>query len=100
MQFNTVFEDMTVNAYLVWDPATRDAAVFDTGTDVSGMLDTIAAKRLTLRAIFVTHTHGDHIFDLDRLREKTGAPSLDRREGTRRRRDEGLRRARRGSSAG
>lgn len=74
-QFNTVFEDMTVNAYLVWDPATRDAAIFDTGTDVSGILDTIAAKRLTLRAIFITHTHGDHIFDLDRLREKTGAPA-------------------------
>lgn len=73
-QFNTVFEDMTVNAYLVWDPATRDAAIFDTGTDVSGMLDTIAAKRLTLCHIFITHTHGDHIFDLDRLREKTSAP--------------------------
>ena len=62
-QYNTVFEDMTVNAYLVWDPATRDAAIFDTGTDVSGMLETIAAKRLTLRTIFITHTHGDHIFD-------------------------------------
>lgn len=74
-QYNTVFEDMTVNAYLVWDPATRDAAIFDTGTDVSGMLDTIAAKRLTLRHIFITHTHGDHIFDLERLLEKTGAPA-------------------------
>ncbi len=74
-QFNTVFEDMTVNAYLAWDPATRDAAIFDTGTDVSGMLETIAAKRLTLRTIFITHTHGDHIFDLDRLREKTGVPT-------------------------
>ena len=73
-QYNTVFEDMTVNAYLVWDPATRDAAIFDTGTDVTGMLETIAAKGLTLRAIFITHTHGDHIFDLDRLSEKTGAP--------------------------
>ena len=73
-QCNTVFEDMTVNAYLVWDPATRDAAIFDTGTDVGPMLDIIAAKKLTLRTIFITHTHGDHIFDLDRLREKTGAP--------------------------
>ncbi len=69
-QCNTVFEDMTVNAYLVWDPATHDAAIFDTGTDVSPMLETIAAKGLTLRQIFITHTHGDHIFDLDRLREK------------------------------
>ncbi len=74
-QFNTVFEDMTVNAYLVWDPATREAAVFDTGADASGILETIAAKKLTPRFIFITHTHGDHIFDLDRLREKTGAPA-------------------------
>ena len=29
-EFNTPFEDMTVNAYLVWDPATKEAAV--TGT--------------------------------------------------------------------
>ena len=26
-QFNTIYEDMTVNAYLVWDPASRLAAV-------------------------------------------------------------------------
>ncbi len=74
-QFNTTYEDMTVNAYLVWDPATRDAAIFDTGADASGMLEMIAEKQLTLRTIFITHTHGDHIFDLDRLREKTGAPA-------------------------
>jgi hydroxyacylglutathione hydrolase len=73
-QFNTPFEDMTVNAYLVWDPKTREAAVFDTGADASGILEEAAAKSLTVRHIFLTHTHGDHIFDLDRLREKTGAP--------------------------
>ena len=72
-QFNTPFEDMTVNAYIVWDPKTRDAAVFDTGTDASGILATAAGKGLTIRHIFLTHTHGDHVFDLDRLREKTGA---------------------------
>jgi glyoxylase-like metal-dependent hydrolase (beta-lactamase superfamily II) len=72
-QFNTPFEDMTVNAYLVWDPKTREAAVFDTGADAGGILEEVAAKNLTVRHIFITHTHGDHIFDLDRLREKTGA---------------------------
>ena len=72
-QFNTPFDDMTVNAYMVWDPKTHEAAVFDTGTDTSGILAEAAAKGLTIRHIFITHTHGDHIFDLDRLREKTGA---------------------------
>lgn len=71
--FNTPFEDMTVNAYLVWDPATNEAAVFDTGADASGMIDEARTRGLTIKHIFITHTHGDHIFDLDRLREKTGA---------------------------
>jgi hydroxyacylglutathione hydrolase len=71
--FNTPFEDMTVNAYLVWDPATKEAAVFDTGSDASGILSEAQSRGLTIKHIFITHTHGDHIFDLDRLREKTGA---------------------------
>src|SRR4051812_19210243 len=74
-QFNTVYEDMTVNSYLVWDPATKEAVAFDTGTDCDGMLSLIAEKGLKLVAILLTHTHGDHIYDLDRLREKSGAPA-------------------------
>ena len=70
--FNTPFEDMTVNSYLAWDPKTRLAAAFDTGASALGMLDTIAAENLTLRYIFLTHTHDDHIADLPRL-AATGA---------------------------
>ena len=75
-QFNTVFEDMTVNAYLVWDPASKEAAAFDTGSDAGEMMAEAASRGLTIRTIFITHTHGDHIFDFDRLREKTGARAL------------------------
>jgi glyoxylase-like metal-dependent hydrolase (beta-lactamase superfamily II) len=74
--FNTPYEDMTVNSYLAWDAASREAVAFDTGADCSGMLDVLAREKLTLKLIFLTHTHGDHIFDLDRLREKTGAPAF------------------------
>lgn len=70
-QFNTPFEDMTVNSYLVWDPATREAIAFDTGADCTGMLDAIKEHDLTLRLILLTHSHGDHILELDRLKEKT-----------------------------
>lgn len=75
-QFNTPFEDMTVNSYLVWDSGSRQAAAFDTGTDVSEMIDLLQERELTLRAIFLTHTHGDHVFELDRLKAKTGAPAF------------------------
>ncbi|KXU35944.1 MBL fold metallo-hydrolase [Cephaloticoccus primus] len=67
--FNTPYEDMFVNAYMVWDPRTRQAAAFDTGSTCEGMLDVIRDERLDLRYILLTHTHGDHIADLARLAE-------------------------------
>lgn len=71
--FNTAYDDMTVNSYLIWDSRTRLAAVFDSGADAGGMLDLIAAEKLTVRYIFITHTHADHIADLPRLAAETGA---------------------------
>jgi hydroxyacylglutathione hydrolase len=75
-QFNTPYEDMTVNSYLVWDPASREAVAFDTGADCTPILDAIKQHSLTLQLILLTHTHGDHILELDRLKEKTGAPAF------------------------
>jgi glyoxylase-like metal-dependent hydrolase (beta-lactamase superfamily II) len=75
-QFNTPYEDMTVNSYLAWDANTHEAIAFDTGADCTEMLALLNEKRLTVSAILLTHTHGDHIFDLDRLKEKTGAPAF------------------------
>ena len=72
--FNTTFGDMTVNAYLVWDPATRDAVAFDTGADCSPMLKRIADDHLIVRMILLTHAHPDHVADLRRLRKATEAP--------------------------
>ncbi|HTJ78168.1 MAG TPA: MBL fold metallo-hydrolase [Rariglobus sp.] len=65
--FNTPHENMTVNSYLIWDSGSRLAAVFDTGADCTAILDTINAERLTLRHIFITHTHDDHIAALPAL---------------------------------
>ena len=71
--FNTPFDGMTVNSYLVWDVANKEAAAFDTGADATPMLDFLRERGLALKSLFITHTHGDHIFDLDRLVEKTDA---------------------------
>jgi glyoxylase-like metal-dependent hydrolase (beta-lactamase superfamily II) len=76
MQFNSPFEDMTVNSYLAGDTASREAVAFDTGADCSEMLAFIAEKKLRVNFILLTHTHGDHILELDRLKEKTGAPAF------------------------
>jgi glyoxylase-like metal-dependent hydrolase (beta-lactamase superfamily II) len=72
-QFNTTYHDVTVNAYLVWDPASREAVTFDTGADCSDMLQRIEKENLSVRLILLTHAHPDHVADLRRLRKATGA---------------------------
>jgi glyoxylase-like metal-dependent hydrolase (beta-lactamase superfamily II) len=71
--FNSPFGDMTVNSYVIWDEATKEAAIFDTGADASELLDFLGKEGLTTRFLLLTHTHGDHILELDRVVEKTGA---------------------------
>jgi hydroxyacylglutathione hydrolase len=75
-QFNTPFDDMTVNSYLVWDPSTRLAAAFDSGATCTPMLSFIKSRGLQLEFVFLTHTHPDHIADVDKLRVETGNPAL------------------------
>ena len=70
--FTTPYEDMTVNSYVVFDPATKVAAAFDTGADCTGMLQ----LPVEIQQIFLTHIHGDHIQDLARLQQQTGAPAF------------------------
>ncbi len=72
-QFNTRYHDMAVNAYLVWDPAKRTAAAFDTGADCAEMLRFATKQNLSIKLILLTHAHSDHVADLPRLREETGA---------------------------
>ena len=73
-QFNTPYHDMQVNAYLVWDPASREAIVFDSGADSSAMLEFARKNGLTIRLILLTHAHPDHVADLRRLAGETGVP--------------------------
>jgi hydroxyacylglutathione hydrolase len=81
-QFNTPLMEMTVNAYLVWDPETKEAAIFDTGADASELLAFLEASSLTARYLFLTHTHHDHVADLGaivkRIRPEIFSPELER----------------------
>ncbi|HUE36600.1 MAG TPA: MBL fold metallo-hydrolase [Candidatus Acidoferrum sp.] len=67
--FTTASDDMSVNNYLVWDEVQRDAALFDTGMDATPVLNCIAENNLTLRHIFITHSHWDHVEALPKIRE-------------------------------
>jgi glyoxylase-like metal-dependent hydrolase (beta-lactamase superfamily II) len=71
--FNTPFHDMTVNSYVAFDRKTGTAVAFDTGADCSEVLAFLKREGLRLELILVTHSHADHILDLEKLQQATGA---------------------------
>jgi glyoxylase-like metal-dependent hydrolase (beta-lactamase superfamily II) len=73
-QFTSHYHGMGVNAYLVWDPKSREAVVFDTGADCKEIVGKINKEKLAVKLILLTHAHADHIADLSRLVKETGAP--------------------------
>ena len=75
-QMSSAYGDMIVNAYVIWDEVSRNAWIFDTGTDAQPILSFIDEENLNVDTIFLTHTHRDHIACLDDLREKTGSPKV------------------------
>ena len=75
-QFNLPLGGMFVNAYLVWDEGTRKGWIFDTGPTADPINEFIEMKNLEIDAIFLTHTHQDHIACLDDLKQKTRNPPV------------------------
>lgn len=80
--FTTPFGDMTVNAYLAWDPESKRAVVFDSGADAKPILDAVKREELTVDLVLITHAHRDHVVDLPRLISGTKAKAwINSREG-------------------
>jgi glyoxylase-like metal-dependent hydrolase (beta-lactamase superfamily II) len=69
-QVTTPYKGMTVNAYVLWDPENRGAAVFDTGADAAPLLEIIEREELDVVGIFLTHSHTDHIQALSVLKNR------------------------------
>ncbi len=66
----TAGDGMTVNAYLIWDESTREAALFDTGFEAAPIAALIDEQRLVLKHVFITHSHGDHVAALEPIRAR------------------------------
>jgi hydroxyacylglutathione hydrolase len=75
-QFNLPFGDMLVNVFVAWDVSSKKAWVFDTGPIAEPILSFIQEQELSVDAIFLTHTHCDHVACLDELRMGAGNPSV------------------------
>lgn len=63
-------DGMGVNAFVVWDEVTRDAALFDTGWEADPLFALVAENQLQLRHIFITHGHEDHVAALNAIRAR------------------------------
>lgn len=65
---------MDVNCYLVADPRTGQAALFDTGTDPEPVFECVRQNRWTPDTIYLTHSHRDHIACLRRIVNRWKCP--------------------------
>jgi hydroxyacylglutathione hydrolase len=72
----TAEDDMSVNCFLVWDDATRAAALFDTGFDPKAVIAEVERRQLDLEHIFITHGHSDHVDGLPLLQKRFSASRL------------------------
>ena len=64
------------NCTLLGDETTGEAMVIDPGDNVADILKRLAAHKLKLKQIVVTHAHIDHVGGALRLKRATGAPIL------------------------
>lgn len=65
--------DLMTNCYIVWDEATKNAAVIDPGDDGAYLSDRLKKNGLTLQYILLTHGHFDHIGGVEELKSTCGS---------------------------
>ena len=61
------------NCYVIGCPETSDAVLVDPGEETDLFLSRLAHENLTLKAVWLTHGHLDHVMGVPRIVEKTGA---------------------------
>lgn len=62
------------NCSVIGDETTREAMVVDPGDDISNVLAVVAKHGLTVKRIYITHAHIDHIGGAMKLKAATDAP--------------------------
>ncbi|TAE21595.1 MAG: MBL fold metallo-hydrolase [Cytophagales bacterium] len=72
------FSPFAENTYVVADPTTREAVVFDPGCydqdEKEELARHIDGNNLTIKAVWLTHAHLDHVFGCAYLKRTYGAP--------------------------
>ena len=65
---------LSCNCTILGDEVSREAIVVDPGYDLPRILALLAKHQLTVKKIFITHAHIDHIASAQSLKQITGAP--------------------------
>lgn len=65
-----------VNAYILGDEESKEAVVIDPGGSSDEISSLLRKEKLTLRAILLTHAHGDHIGGIAGLVKDWKAPAF------------------------
>lgn len=68
---NGVFAE---NCYILADRATGDAVLVDPGEEAEVFLARLRTEHLTLRAVWLTHAHIDHVLGIPAVRGSTHVP--------------------------
>jgi len=59
---------LETNCYLLYDPASREAAIIDVGGPIEGLLAVIGEEDLNLKYFLLTHGHSDHLIGVPAVR--------------------------------
>ena len=62
------------NCYLIADRRSGEAAILDPGEEPARFLAEAAARHWTIRGIWLTHAHIDHVLGLGVVKRATEAP--------------------------
>lgn len=72
------FNPFGENTYIIWDKASREAAIIDPGMidrpEETQIDSFIQAEKLELKAILLTHLHIDHTFGIDYIKKTYNVP--------------------------
>ena len=65
---------VATNCYFVINEETKETIVIDPADRADRILEKASAEGLSLKAVFLTHGHADHILAVPELRGKMGIP--------------------------
>jgi len=63
-----------VNCYLYWDETSKDGIIIDPGDEEERIINRVEGLGINLKAILLTHGHGDHIVAVEAVKEKYSIP--------------------------